>query len=84
MFMATTEIAVLWDRLLEPVAQCFDEESARRLAELRFSSADEARVEELAERANEGLLTDDERREYEAFIQLDDLVSLLVLKANGS
>ena len=57
-----------------------DEESARRLAEFRFDPAAEARVQELAEHANEGLLTDEERGEYEAFIELGNLISILQLK----
>ncbi len=35
----------------------------------------------LAERANEGLLTDEERDEYEAFINASDLIAILQLKA---
>jgi len=35
----------------------------------------------LAERANEGLLSDDERAEYEAFINAADFISILKLKA---
>ena len=35
----------------------------------------------LAKRANEGLLTPEERAEYEAFINLADIVSILQLKA---
>jgi hypothetical protein len=34
-----------------------------------------------AKRANEGLLTAEERAEYEAFINLDDFLSILQLKA---
>ena len=35
----------------------------------------------MAERANEGLLTDEERAEYEAFINTADFISILKLKA---
>ena len=53
------------DELLDPLARCLDTESARRLAEFRVGPAVQRRVDALAERANEGLLTDDERGEYE-------------------
>jgi hypothetical protein len=35
----------------------------------------------LAERANEGLLTPDERAEYEAYINTADIIAILKLKA---
>jgi hypothetical protein len=45
------------------------------------SASVQERVDTLAERANEGLLTDDERAEYEALINAEDLVAILKLKA---
>jgi hypothetical protein len=39
------------------------------------------RVDTLAEVANESLLTDGERAEYEALINAEDLVAILKLKA---
>jgi hypothetical protein len=39
------------------------------------------RIDTLAELANEGLLNDDERAEYEALIDAEDLLAILKLKA---
>jgi len=39
------------------------------------------RVDVLAEKANEGLLSESERAEYEAYINTDDFISILKLKA---
>jgi ribonuclease HI len=39
------------------------------------------RIDVLAERANEGLLTDNERAEYEALINATDFISTLKIKA---
>jgi hypothetical protein len=39
-------------------------------------------LDTLAERANEGLLNDRERADYEALINATDFVSLLKLRAN--
>jgi len=72
---------VVLDQLLEPLALCLDAESARRIAEFRIAAPVEQRVGELAERANEGLLTDDERNEYEALISATDFIGILKLKA---
>lgn len=68
------------DRLLDPLSLCLDEESARRVLELRVDPAVQARVDVLAERANEGQLTPDERTEYEALINADDVIAILKSK----
>jgi hypothetical protein len=40
-----------------------------------------ARVEELADKANEGLLTAEKRAEYKYYVDVDDLIGLLKAKA---
>jgi len=45
------------------------------------SLLDPIRVDALAERANEGLLSAGERAEYEAFVNALDLIAVLRLKA---
>lgn len=69
------------DNLLDPLSRCLDPESARRVVELRLDPAVQERVDALAIRANEGLLTGDERAEYEALINAADFISILKLKA---
>jgi hypothetical protein len=69
------------DELLDPVSRCLDAESARRLVELQLAPDVQQRMAYFAERANEGLLTDEERDEYEALINTADVISILKLKA---
>jgi hypothetical protein len=69
------------DSLLDPLSRCLDAESARRVAEFRAAAPVQERVDVLAGRANEGLLSDDERAEYDAFINASDFVTILKLKA---
>ena len=69
------------DGLLEPLSRCLDVESARRVVELRVAASVQERIDALAERANEGMLSDDERLEYEALINAADFISILKLKA---
>ncbi|MCP5110691.1 MAG: hypothetical protein GY953_07645 [bacterium] len=45
------------------------------------SGAIQQRISVLAERANEGVLTEDERAEYEAIVNTADFVSILKLDA---
>jgi hypothetical protein len=73
--------ATVLDQILDPLSRCLDAESARRLVALGIPDSVQERVDTLAELANEGLLTDDERAEYEALINAEDLVAILKLKA---
>jgi len=67
--------------VLEPLNQCLDEESARRVADFRIGPSAQARVEVLAERANQGTLTEEELDEYDSFTDAADLIAILQLKA---
>ena len=69
------------DELLNPVSQCLDAESARRLADFDLTAVTHRRINDLAERVNEGLATEEERSEYEAAINAVDFISILVQKA---
>jgi hypothetical protein len=69
------------DGLLEPLSLCLDAESARRLVAFQIDPRVLARMEMLGERANQGLLTTDERSEYEALINATDFISILRLKS---
>ena len=71
----------LLDSLLDPLSRCLDTGSARRVAEFRVAAKVQERIDTLAERANEGLLSDAERAEYEAFINASDFIAILKLKA---
>ena len=68
-------------KILDPVAQCFTPEVAKRVAELRADPAVQARIEELADKCNEGTITPEEMAEYDAYIQAMDVVAVLQKKA---
>lgn len=55
----------------------------KQIAELRADQATQARIDELAEKWNEGELTEAERREYGAYVDAIDLIGLLQAKARG-
>jgi hypothetical protein len=56
-------------------------EQIRSLAALEADGTFADRVAHLAERANEGELTDAERAEYEAYIEANNLVAILKAEA---
>jgi hypothetical protein len=69
------------DGLLGPFSRCLDDESARRVADFQIDPSVQAKVDALAERANDGVLTPEERSEYEAFINTAHVITILKLKA---
>lgn len=75
-----TDVAIL-DKMLEPVARCFTPAVAKQISELRADPPIQARIDELAEKCNEGELTEAEQREYEAYVDAIDLIGLLQAKA---
>jgi hypothetical protein len=66
---------------LDPILDCLTPEAAKRIAELRASPELQSRLDMLADRANEGILTPDERAEYDQFIALWHLITILQSKA---
>ena len=69
--------------MLEPVARCFTPEVARQVAALRADLKLQARLDALARKANEEELTEEEREEYQAYVEAIDLVSILQAKARA-
>lgn len=71
------------DRLLEPLAGCLSPDVAAKVAELRVDAATQNRIDYLAVRSNEGLLTDDEREEYTGYLHAIDVITVLQSKARS-
>lgn len=77
-------------QLLEPIGQCMTAELAQRIAELRAPPEVQARIDELADKCNEGELTPEEAAEYDSYVDAIDLIAVLqaqardVLRAHGA
>lgn len=69
------------DRFLRPFTECLTPEVAQRIVNLWLDSQSQARLDKLAAKANEGQLTDDERQEYEEFVEGIDLMGILKARA---
>ena len=77
---AVASPAVL-DSLLAPVARCLTAEAAARLVSLRADEKTQARLDELADKANEGELTEDEHAEYASYVSAMNLIGVLQARA---
>ena len=82
--MNTARTSDLLDRLLDPVGRCLTADAARQLVDLRADPALQRCVDRLADRANEGQLTANEREEYEAYISAANLIAILQAKARDA
>ena len=71
------------DRVLDPFAHCLTPEVARRIADLRADPGMQARVDELASKANEGRLSEPERAEYDTYRSAFHFVTILQAKARS-
>jgi hypothetical protein len=79
--MSTASINL--DRLLEPFVECLTPDVAAKVADMRADDTIQARIDYLADRANEGLLTDDEREEYDGYLHAIDVIAVLQAKARS-
>ena len=71
------------DQLIEPVGQCLTPEVAERLLLLRANTELQDQVNSLAEKANRGELSEDERHEYEQYVSFSQFITLLQIEARN-
>jgi hypothetical protein len=81
--MSATLPAVL-DRFLDPVAECLTPEVAERILKSRPDPRLQERIDQLADKANNGLLSEGERDEYRDIVEAIDLVGIIKAKARAA
>jgi hypothetical protein len=69
------------DRVLDPLASCLNSEAVESIRNLQIDFTIQERVAALAELANEGKLTPEERDEYLSYVEAADLLAIFKLKA---
>lgn len=69
------------DQLIEPVGQCLNAGVAERLVSLRANPELQLEVDRLAEKANRGALTEEERTQYEQYVSFAQFVTVLQIEA---
>lgn len=79
--MATTAPIPVLDRLLDPLTGCLTPKVAERIVNLRLDSQSQAELDELADKANAGELTSEERALYEEYVEAIDFVGIFQAKA---
>jgi hypothetical protein len=69
------------DRFLDPFGAFLTPEVAQKLVDFRVDEQTQARIDELADKSNEGQLTLAEREEYDTYIAVIDFITVLQAKA---
>lgn len=64
------------DEILDPVVGCLTPDVANQILSIRLSPRVQTRVDELAGRLREGVLSEAERAEYESLIERADLLGI--------
>lgn len=75
--MSTTII----EQAIAPFAETMTRESALKIVELKANADLQSRVDDLADKANSGQLTDSERTEYDQFLAAFHLITVLQVRA---
>ena len=70
-------------KLLEPIASCLTPEVAQQVVALRADPEVQARLDDLADKANEGRLSAEESQEYAAGIDALDLIAFIQARARS-
>jgi uncharacterized protein YnzC (UPF0291/DUF896 family) len=73
--------AAAFDRGTSPIIQMLTPGQARQLMEYRGDERLRQRIEELAAKSNEGLLTPAEKSEYEGYVRANKFVAILQAQA---
>lgn len=71
----------LLDQRIEPFAECMTVEAAQKIVSLRADEATQAHVDELAEKANRGTLTDDESATYDQYLAAFHFITVMQARA---
>jgi len=79
--MATLTNSTAFDGGTDLIFRILTREQIRRIADYHVDEELQSRIEELASEANEGELTDEERAEYEGYVQANSLVAVLQARA---
>lgn len=81
--MPSSSTQATLQRAFAPVARCLTPESATALLAAPADPETQARLDELAAKANEGELSPPEMEEYDALILLSDLIAILQARARA-
>ncbi len=81
--MSNRSLSTVLDRFLDPFTECLTPDVARRIVALRADPELQTHLDELADKASEGQLSEAEEAEYRTHVEAIDLITVLQAKARG-
>ena len=69
------------DRLIEPLAECLTLDAARKIVALTADPTSQQHIDDLADKANQGTLTDDEKSEYDRCLAAFHVITVMQARA---
>jgi hypothetical protein len=79
--MSSTINSSAFDRATQPIFSMLSPAQVHQIADYHADQSLQDRITQLAEKANEGELSDDERAEYEGYIHANRFVAILKAQA---
>jgi hypothetical protein len=73
--------AAIWARLIESQPNELTPEAAQYLLALHFDENDQARLQVLADRSQEGTLSEDDAREFDSYLHIANLLAVMQSRA---
>ncbi|HEV2293526.1 MAG TPA: hypothetical protein VGR35_06695 [Tepidisphaeraceae bacterium] len=80
----STSVATLLDRVLATWAQGLTPDSAEQVLRFQLDADTQRRIEQLADGAAQGTLTEADLEEYDEFVEAIDLIGILKAKARDA
>ena len=71
----------LLERMVDPIGRVLTPEAAKEIVNLRADKETQQRIDQLADKCNEGTLTSEERAEYQEFISMFNILTVLQARA---
>jgi hypothetical protein len=79
--MSTAFNSSAFDRATMPIFGIFSPEQVHKIADYHSDKSLQERISQLAEKANEGELSDEEREEYEGYVHANRFIAILQAQA---
>ena len=69
------------DRLIDPLSECLTLDAARKIVALRADAASQQHIDDLADKANQGTLTEEEKAEYDRCLAAFHVITMMQARA---
>ncbi len=73
----------LLERMVDPISRVLTPQAAEEILNLRTDEETQRRIDELADKCTAGALSSEERTEYQEYVSMFNILTVLQAKARG-